>query len=146
MNPYTLVVSVHVVAAVLGIGPLLALALLTRRPPLPAGVQRPMPPNPALNAFLKVLRISQASLGAMLGTGATLIAMSRGAYVHQSWMMISGVLFLALGAGTGFVQVQFKKALAPAGVILHIERAHRSLIAMCVIAAAIAFLMQSKPF
>ncbi len=146
MNPYIFVVSLHVAVAILGLGPLTALALLTKRPPLPAGVPRPMPPEPALRAFLRLLRVSQVSLGLMLATGATLVAMVHGAFGRQNWMIASVALFVVLGAGTGVAQSYLKKALKPTGSIMHVERAHRSLLAMCVIVVVIAWLMQSKPF
>lgn len=146
MSAYTLLVSVHVIVAMLGLGPLMALALMTRRPPLPATAPRPMPPEPALRAFLRLLRLSQVSLGLMFGTGAALIALVHGAFGRQLWMMVSVALFVMLGAGAGLTQRFFKKALTPSGSIVHLEQAHRFLVAMCVIVAAIAWLMESKPF
>jgi hypothetical protein len=146
MNIYTFVVSLHVIVAILGLGPLMALALLTKRPPFPAGVARPMPPEPALRAFLRLLRISQVSLGLMFVTGATLIALVHGAFGRQWWMIVSVALFAVLGGGTGVAQSCFKKALKPAGSVVHVERAHLALVAMCAIVPVIAWLMQSKPF
>jgi hypothetical protein len=146
MSAYTVVLSIHVIVALLGLGPLMALALLTRRPPLPATAPRPMPPEAALRACLRLLRLSQVSLGLMLGTGATLIAFTHGAFGHQRWMMVSGVLFVLLGGGAGATQHYFKKALTPSGSIIHVEWAHRFLLAMCVVVAAITWLMQAKPF
>jgi hypothetical protein len=146
MNLYTFVVSLHVVVAILGLGPLTALAILTKRPPLPAGVSRPMPPEPALRAFLRLLRISQVSLGLMFITGTTLIAIVHGAFGRQMWMIASVALFVVLGGGTGVAQSYLKKALTPAGSIVHVERAHLCLLVMSVIVVVIAWLMQSKPF
>jgi hypothetical protein len=146
MSLYSFIVSIHVVVAILGIGPLMALALLTRRPPLQPGISRPMPPEPALKAFLRLLRLSQISLGLMLGTGATLVAMVHGVFGRQAWMMVSVVLFLLVGAGTGLAQVYFKTLLTPAGAIVHVERAHRILLSQCALVATIAWLMEAKPF
>lgn len=145
MNFYTFTTSLHVVVAILGVGPLMALAMMTRRPPRAAGGSRPMPPEPALRAFLRLLRLCQVSLGLMLITGATLIAIVHGAFGRQLWMMISVALFVALGGGTALVQRNFKKAAAM-GSIEHVERAHRVLLAMCAIVVVIAWLMESKPF
>lgn len=146
MNLYTFVVSLHVAVAIVGLGPLTALAFLTKRPPLPPGAPRPMPPEPALRGFLRLLRLAQVSLGLLFGTGATLIATVHGAFGRQGWMMVSVALFVVLGAGTGVAQSYFKKALQPAGSIVHVERAHRSLLASSAIVVVIAWLMQSKPF
>jgi hypothetical protein len=146
MSLYPFLVFVHVVVAILGLGPLVALALLTKRPPVPAGVARPVPPEPALRAFARILRVSQASLGLMLITGVTLVAMTHGAFGRQRWMIVSVVLFLALGAGTGLAQSNLKKALGSPTPVPHIERAHGFLLAACGLVAIIAWLMQTKPF
>ena len=145
MNLYSFVTSIHVIVAILGVGPLMALAMMTRRPPLPAGVSRPVPPEPALRSFLRLLRLCQVSLGPMLITGAILVAIVHGAFGRQLWMMISVALFVVLGGGTALVQRDLKKALAM-GSIVHVERAHRLLLAMCAIVVVIAWLMESKPF
>jgi hypothetical protein len=146
MNAYTFLVSVHVIVALLGLGPLMALALLTRRPPLAAGAPRTLPPEMALRAFLRLLRVSQVSLGLMFGTGATLIALVHGAFGQQRWMMVSVALFVVLGGAAGLTQRRLKKALTPAGSPAHVEQAHRFLVGMCVLVAIIAWLMQAKPF
>lgn len=145
MNLYTFVTSIHVIVAILGVGPLMALALMTRRRPVPAGALRPIPPEPALRAFLRLLRLCQISLGLMLTTGATLVAIVHGAFGRQMWMMISVALFVALGGSTALVQRDLKKALAQ-GSTVHVERAHRWLLAMCALVVVIAWLMEAKPF
>jgi len=146
MNLYTLVLSLHVTVAILGLGPLMAVAILTRRPPVTTSGPRIMPPAPALRGFLRLLRISQVSLGLMFITGAAMIAIVHGAFGHRLWMIVSVVLFLGLGGIAGLTQRCFKKALMPSGTTDDIESAHRSLLTMCVIVAAIAWLMEAKPF
>jgi hypothetical protein len=146
MSLYTSVVSLHVIVAILGLGPLMALVMATRGPSLPAGASRPMPPEAALRVFLKLLRLSQAGLGLMLVTGGTLVAMVHGAFAGQKWLVVSVVLFVILGGVMGVAQSYFKKALKPTGAPVHVERAHLSLIATCVIVGVITWLMQTKPF
>lgn len=146
MALYPFLVSLHVIVAVLGLGPLLALALLTKRPPLPAGTPRPMPPEAALRAFARALRLSQAGLGLMLLTGIVLVAMTHGVFGRQAWMITSVILFLLLGAATGIAQSNLKKALNPPGEITHVERAHQFLLGSCGLVTVIVWLMQTKPF
>jgi len=146
MSLYSFVVSLHVIVAVLGVGTLPALALLTRRPPLPAGAPRPLPPEPALRVFGRLLRLAQVSLALMLVTGATLVALVHGAFGRQRWMIASVIFFVLVGAATGIAQAQLRKALAPAGSVAHVERAHRLIVAACAGVALIAWLMESKPF
>jgi hypothetical protein len=146
MSLYPFLVSVHVIVAVLGLGPLVALALLTKRPPIPAGATRPVPPEAALRAFARVLRVSQASLGLMLITGITLVALTHGVFGRQLWMITSIILFFAVGSATGMAQGNLKKALGSPTPIAHVERAHRFLLGACGLVAVIAWLMQTKPF
>jgi len=82
----------------------------------------------------------------MVGREAVLIGIVHGAFGRQRWMMVSVALFLVLGAGTALVQRDLKKALAATGTTVHVERAHRLLLAMCAIIVIIAWLMESKPF
>ena len=146
MALYPFLVSIHVLVAVLGLGPLMALALLTKRPPLPEGTPRPMPPEAALRAFTRLLRVSQAGLGLMLLTGVVLVAMTHGAYGRQAWMITSVVLFLLIGATTGIAQSNLKKAAGPQGAVAHIELTHRLLLVASGFVAIIVWLMEAKPF
>lgn len=146
MNLYSFVVSLHVIVAILGLGPLMTLTVLTRRPASATAASRPVPPEPALRAFMRLLRVAQVSLGLMFVTGAILIARVHGAFGHQNWMVVSVALFLVLGGGTGLAQLLLKKALTGAGAAVHLEQAHRALCALCFIVAVIAWLMESKPF
>lgn len=145
MNVYTFVTSLHVIVAILGIGPLMALAVMTKRPAAPAGEVGLMPPAPALRVFARLNRVCQVSLGLMLATGATMLAIVHGAFGRQLWMMISVVLFVLLGGGTALVARELKKALVT-GTVAHVDRAHRLLLLMCAIVVAIAWLMEAKPF
>lgn len=146
MSLYSLIVSLHVIVAILGVGTLPALALLTRRPPLPAGAPRPLPPEPALRVFGRLLRLAQVSLALMLVTGAAIIALVHGAFGRQGWMIASVVLFVLVGAATGIAHTQLRKALASAGSVAHLERAHRLIVAASAGVGLIAWLMESKPF
>lgn len=146
MNLYSTVVSIHVIVAILGLGPLMTLAVLTRRLTVATGVSAATPPEAALRAFLRLLRLAQVSLGLMAVTGATLIAIVHGAFGHQLWMVISVVLFLVLGGGTALAQSYLRKAITPEGAVVYLERAHRALAALCVLVVLIAWLMESKPF
>ncbi|HVU25096.1 MAG TPA: hypothetical protein VHE13_13295 [Opitutus sp.] len=146
MNLYSFVVSVHVAVAILGLGPLATLALLTSPRRRAAGAPRGMPPAPALKALLRLTRVSQLSLLPMIGTGTVLVVMVHGAFARQKWMMVSGALLVLLGAGTFLVRRYLKQALAPAGTIDHLARAHRALLGLAALVAAITWLMESKPF
>jgi hypothetical protein len=146
MNPYVLIVSLHLVIAILGLGPLMALALFTKRPSPSRGEIPAMPSVMALRAWMRLVRISQVGLVLMFGTGAILIGLVHGAFGRQLWMITSVALFVLLGGGAGLVQSCFKKALQPTGSMVHIGRAHRILVTMCAMVVVIAWLMKAKPF
>ena len=146
MNPYITLVAFHVAVAVCSIGPLFALALLTKRPPLPDGAPRPMPPEPALRAFGRLLRLSQLGLVLMFLSGGILLGMAHGAFTSSAWMVTSLILVAALGALSGMAQKNLKNAAGPRGTINHVNRAHNHLRVMCLLVIAIVWLMQAKPF
>jgi hypothetical protein len=144
---YGLLLSSHIIVAVLGLGPIAALALLTKRPPLPKGVPRPMPPEAALRAFSKVLRLSQISLVLMILTGGTLMGLSHGVFSHAAWLVASALLtFFGLGTFSGVAHRNLRRAASAAGTIEQVQSAHVCLLWMCLIMAVVVWLMQAKPF
>lgn len=146
MSLYPFIVSLHVMVAVLGVGPLATIALLTKRPPLPEGAPRPVPPEAALRVFGRILGVVQGSLGLMLITGITLIAMTHGVMGRQRWMITAIVLFLVLGWATGMARSRLKQALASSKPLELVDRAHRFLLGACGLVVVIVWLMEAKPF
>lgn len=136
MNLYSTLVSLHVLTAILGLGPLGTLALLASSP------------SPALPVprFSQVLRIVGWSLGVMLVTGVMLIALTHGAHARAVWPRVSVGLFLVLGALQGLVRRRLKRCQAeglagtlPAGLA-------PLLYAMCALVVIITYLMEAKPW
>jgi uncharacterized membrane protein len=146
MNPYSTLVAFHVVVAICSIGPLFALVLLTKRPPLPDGAPRPMPPEPALRAFGRLLRFAQLGLILMVLSGGVLLGMAHGAFTSSVWLVTSVILVTALGALSGVAQKTLGRAARPGGTIDHVNRTHNYLKVMCLMIVAIIWLMQAKPF
>lgn len=134
MNWYSLVVSLHVIIAILGLGLLTALALAF---PLP--VER----------MAQMLRIVGLSLLGMLISGAGIIAMTHGAWGETRWMRISFGLFLALGALHGVARRQLRRlqqATDPAASGPPLQPPRWIFRAMGGLVIAITWLMEAKPW
>ena len=134
MNTYSIILDLHVITAILGVGPLAAATVLT------AAGSSPQP-----LALRRVMRFVIWSLAAMLVTGVALVALSHGALRDAWWIRISTILFLLLG----FLHVRVSRSLRNAGAAIEavsMRRINRTLLGMCLCVAAIAYLMQAKPW
>ncbi len=137
MDVRLVLLTTHVIAAILGVGPILAMALLasdseaSKRPEL-------------LRYVVLLSRLIQWALLVMLVTGLLLLRQTGWAFAQTTWLRISFVLFLAVGAVLGFTNRPVRKALSgPAAPDL---RRVRQLTWLCtVLVAVIAFLMVTKP-
>ena len=134
MSIYSFVLSVHVITAVLGLGPLAAATLLT-------GAGAPLPLAP----LRRIMRVVIGSLAVMFITGCVMAGLVRGAYEHAWWLRISVLLFLLLGFLHGRVRrvLRGAEATPEPGATRH---AHRILLAMCVVTGVITWLMEAKPW
>ena len=136
MNFYSTLVSLHVLAAILGLGPLTALTLVSSSPA----------PALPLDWFARLLRVVGWGLGAMLVTGFLLIAQTHGAQGRAGWTRVAVGLFVVLGALQVLVRRRVKRSQAatPPGAL---PRSLGPLLwTMCGLVAAITYLMEAKPF
>jgi len=123
MTLYTAVLSLHVIAAVLGAGQLAALAVLTR------SVEGVM--------LSRLLRNARVALAVLLSTGVGLDFRAGGIWHTQWWFRGSGLLLLATALLSHFTQ----RAL----VAQRIDTAARGAWTMCVTVAIMTMLMEWKP-
>lgn len=136
MNLYSTSVFLHVLAAILGLGPLTTLAVVSSSRSLSIPSER----------FDQLLRIVGWGLLTMLVTGVLIIAQTRGALGRTGWVRVSLGLFVILGALHGVVRRRLKRSQAvpsagavPRGVGL-------LLWTKCMLVAAITYLMEAKPW
>jgi hypothetical protein len=136
MNLYSTLVSLHVLAAILGLGPLTALALAASA----------ASPGWSLAWFERLLRVVGWSLGLLLVTGMLLVAQTHGALGRTGWLRAAFGLFLVLGALQGVVRrrVRRSRVAAPDGALP--TGVAPLLWAMCGLVAAITWLMEAKPW
>jgi uncharacterized membrane protein len=142
MSAYTLLISLHVVVAILGIGQVGAIAVATstaRRNELPLG---------ALATWIRPLLFGvRTSLPIMFVTGAILDATAGGAHHDWWWFRLSALLLVVTFVINTRARAALSKGLqndgAAAPAISRIERAGWS---MCGTVALITVLMQAKPF
>jgi uncharacterized membrane protein len=136
MNLYSTSVFLHVLAAILGLGPLTLLAIMASSPA----------PGITVERFAQLLRIVGWGLGAIFVTGVFIVAQTQGALGKTGWVRISFGLLVVLGALHGIVRRRLKRGrdVAASGGL---PRGLSSLLwAMCAIVAAITYLMEAKPW
>lgn len=136
MNLYSKSVFLHVLAAILGLGPLSALAVVSssHRTAIP------------LERFVRLLRLVGWALGAMFVTGIAIIAQTHGALGRTGWVRLSFALFVLLCGLHGLVR-RSVKGMPVATPSLGLPRTVNPLLwTMCALVAAITYLMEAKPW
>jgi uncharacterized membrane protein len=136
MNLYSTSVFLHVLAAILGLGPLTALAVASSSPT----------PSMPVERFAQLLRIVGWSLMALLVTGVLIIAQTRGALGQTGWVRVSFGLFVMLGALHGLVRRRLKSSRDATPSIALPRGLSPLLWVMCALVAAITYLMEAKPW
>jgi hypothetical protein len=114
---YPLSLVLHVVSAVLMLGPVLALAL---------GSQD-----------ARLARIASIGLVVMFVTGLGMLAVTQWAFVHTLWIRASGVLFILMGAALGNLRGALRKGNA--------AQARNVAWAVVAMTAVVTALMELKP-
>jgi len=119
MTLYSTLVFVHVLAAIVGLGPLATLAFSSE----------PMP-------VARIFRFVRWGLLTMLVTGLLIVAETHGVLGKTTWVRVSFALFIVLGALTGTVGRRLKRS----------QEVRPLLYAMCALVAVITYVMEAKPW
>jgi hypothetical protein len=136
MNLYSTSVFLHVLAAILGLGPLTTLAV----------VSSSSAPSMPVARFAQILRVVGWSLLAVLATGILIIAQTRGALGKAGWVRVSVGLFIVLGALHGLVRRRLKQSVDATPSATLPRGLSPLLWTMCTLVAAITYLMEAKPW
>ena len=139
---YVPLLVVHVLVAVLGVGSIASLAVLS------GTARRTGRGSMDASVWLgPLLRYSAVSLGAMLATGAFLDFATGGAFHEAWWFRGSALLLVATGGLHAQARRAVRRGLAGEGVTaVTLRRVERIAYGMCALIAAIAVLMETKPF
>lgn len=129
-----MLLSLHVVAAILGLGPLTVLTLAASSSSA----------GSSLEWFERLLRVVGWGLGVMLVTGILLIAQTHGAQARAVWPRVAVALFLVLGALQAVVRRRVRRSRAAEGGLP--ASVPPLLWTMCGLVAVITFLMEAKPW
>lgn len=143
MTWYQVGLAAHTIVAVLGIGTVFALLLLSQD--ARAGNSQ----LPATLAMMgKLARVIGISLGLMLLTGIGVMAPTSFAYGRARWFQVAFLLFLVLGFFNGQMQRAVRQASGPASDASAKALARLSSIGwiMCGLVIVIVTLMAAKPF
>ncbi len=139
---FTPTLVAHVLVAVLGLGSVVSIAIVT-------ALARKGRRDPAevLPWLIPLLRYSTFSLGAMMATGILLDVAAKGAFHRSWWFRGSALLLVATGALHGqarrTVRLSFVEKANSDTVLRRLERLA---FAMCILIAGISVLMEVKPF
>jgi hypothetical protein len=142
MNVYLVALGTHVVVAILGLGSVVSVALIS------AMVRRSGRGAAEAAVWIRpLLRLGAFSLAGMLLTGIAIISAAGGGY-HRAWWLRSSVLLLVV---TGALHARARRALKkePASdqdARVALRRVERIAYAMSFLIATITVLMELKPF
>lgn len=133
---FTFLLVLHVVVAILGLGPLTALAVITTWP-----LSAPFPPE----RTRRILGLVQWALAGMFLTGIGMITFTHGVLGRTGWMRVSFVLFLTLASLSGFARRRLRRAQSESSSD-SLKPVRGILWSMCVLIAVITYFMEAKPW
>jgi hypothetical protein len=134
MSAYSIIVALHVIVAVLGVGQFGALAVLT--------MSRTCRPA----TLLALAAPTQLSLVLMLLTGTALVTWTRAVFLSAWWLRISLVLAALLGVFNVRVKQRLRLLAVSGANIDETRRLAPVTCFMCGVVAIIVYLMVIKPW
>jgi hypothetical protein len=137
MSTFGLVLSLHVVTAILGVG--LVSGMLVLSLAMDAST-----PATTWTSVDRMRRTVGVSLGVVLASGALLEVLAGGPFHGTLWFRASFVLLLLLGALGGVTGRTIRKR-TDIGAETAVRRLRAAASAMCVVVAMVATLMEVKP-
>jgi hypothetical protein len=137
---YAVAIATHIVVAVLGIGLVGAVPLVARWTRGTGGSAD------TRNLLAVLLRSTQLAFAAMVVTGILLDVSVAGAFHRAGWFQLSVVVLAFVGFSHARARVALRSAPSVAVPDLALRGVERWGVAMCVGIAALALLMQLKPF
>jgi hypothetical protein len=139
---FTPILALHVVVAVLGLGSILSVALVSA-----ASRRSERGLIDIASSLASLLRFSAVSLGVMLVTGILLDVAVRGAFHERWWFRGSAILLVLTGALHARARrTVTRSAGATTGREAVLRRIERLAYGMSVLIAAITVLMEVRPF
>ena len=112
---FTPLLAAHVVVAVVGLGSILAVAIVS------AAGRRATHPEAAIAALGPLLRGGVVSLAIMVVTGVAIDVAMRGAFQARWWFRLSLVLTVVIGAMHAVARRTVRQMAAAEGTALRIE-------------------------
>ena len=139
MSLFAVALTIHVLAAILGLGPIVAMAFASARRPAEA-------PLAELRALMMRLSTwTSLGLGTLLLTGVLIEAASGGSFHGTWWFRLSFLLLIVLGALNGQVRRKLRR-LDVARAADGLRSVSTLLWSMLAIVVVIAVLMTDRPW
>jgi hypothetical protein len=96
MSPFAIALTIHVLAAILGLGPVVAMAFMSARRPAAASLA-----DELRALMLRLSTWTSLGLGLLLFSGVLIEAASGGSFHGKWWFRLSFLLLIVLGALNG---------------------------------------------
>jgi hypothetical protein len=138
MTPYILILSIHLVTAILGLGQIAGMLVVTFGTHGSVATQ-------TWAALERLVRGIRWSVLGMLASGALLEYASGGGFHESWWFRISLLLLVVIGAINGTTGRALRKRNEANGAALITSMRTRAW-AMCGVVAMVTFLMKVKPW
>jgi hypothetical protein len=140
MNLFALAICVHAIIAILGLGQVLATALLA------TSMRREEPVAPTMwSALQRLVRGTSWAIGLMLLSGVLVEGASGGMYHETLWFRLAFFQTILLGALNGFGRRALRN-VDPSTPAKPLRRVSLSAWIMCALIADITVLMELKPW
>lgn len=140
MSLFAIALTIHILAAILGLGPLVAMAF--------AGGRRPAEASLAEELRTLMLRLStwaSLALGTLLLTGVLIEAGSGGSFHRTWWFRLSFILLIVLGALNGQVRRKLRR-LDAARAADGLRSVSVIVWSMLALVAVVTILMTNRPW
>ena len=137
MTLFAFAVCAHVLTAIMGLGPIVGMAIIA----FTVRNETSVAPS-TWTALSRLARATSVALALMLGSGVLIEYGSGGSFHDTWWFRLSFFQLLALGALNGVAQRTLRRRAAGAAL----RRVSRIAWVMCALVAEITILMEVKPW
>ncbi len=140
MSLFAIALTIHILAAILGLGPLVAMAFASGRRRAEASLAEEL-----RTLMLRLSTWASLALGALLVTGVLIEAGSGGSFHETWWFRLSFLLLIVLGALNGQVRRKLRR-LDAARAADELRSVSAIVWSMLALVAVVTILMTNRPW
>jgi hypothetical protein len=140
MSPFAIALTIHVLAAILGLGPVVAMAFTSARRPAEASLAEEL-----RTLMLRLSTWTGLGLGTLLLSGVLIEAAAGGSFHETWWFRLSFLLLIVLGALNGQIRRRLRR-LDKARAADALRAVSVPVWSMLAIIAVVTILMINRPW